>query len=188
MNPLIWIRLVAYGDRVALERQRAYDAVVSGRTGALRSRIIGELRVALDRALARDTGRHASGTVVRSDGSGDGFLMTTRGGPLQRTLRVSSFGAGLECCYGASDAMRDDGSNQGRLQLSFPSQQLIPAVILESGVRTRCDTASVLCEQLLARLKSRDGQNPERRKSGAAATGRKRLTKMRHASQSAARP
>ena len=171
MNPLIWIRLLAYGERVAFERQRANDVVVAARTDAHRSRIIGELRAALDRALAGDTNRSARDTVVRSDRPAESFLIATGGGRNRRTMQVSPSGTGVECSYGASDP-GSNGVGQGRLQVSFPSRHLTPAVILESGVSTKCDTPSVLCEQLLGRLTSRAPLKAQRQNSSAARTTR----------------
>jgi hypothetical protein len=188
VNPLIWIRLLAYGDRVVFERQRAYDVDAAGRAGALRSHIIGELRVALGRALAGDNGRHARGTVVRNDRSADGFLITTREGERQWAMQVSPSGTGVECAYGGSDAAHDNAGRQGTLQVSFPSQQLLPAVILESGVRMRCDTSTILCEQLLERIGSGDSLNGERRKPRAAGSAKRtRLERMRQINQTGAR-
>jgi hypothetical protein len=188
VNPLIWIRLLAYGDRVVFERQRRHEAGGAASAGALRSRIIGELRGALGRALAPDSRRHARGTVVRSDHSAEGFLITTRGGPHPRTLQVSPSGTGVECSYGgASDAVLNDAVYQGRLQVSFPSQQLIPAVILENGLRMKCDTANILCEQLLERLGSRPTWKAERRNSTASTEGR-RLEKVSSTNLAGARP
>jgi len=172
VNPLIWIRLLAYGERVAFERQRANHVVVAARTDALRSCIIGELRAALDhRALAGDTNRSARDTAVGSDRRSEGFLIATGGGRNRRTMQVSPSGTGVECSYGASDP-GSNGVGQGRLQVSFPSRHLTPAVILESGVSTRCDTTSALCEQLLGRLTSRAPLKAERQNSSAARTTR----------------
>lgn len=177
MNPLIWIRLLAYADRVVLDRQRADEVDVAERAGAGRSRIVGELRVALERALAVGAGRNARGTVIGSDRCADGFFIRARGGTYERTLQVSPSGMGVECSYSASEAGRD-GVHQRRLQVSFPSQQLVPAVILESGVSIRCDTTSVLCGQLLQPLKSRPSPlKAKRRNSGTASPKRRRLDK-----------
>jgi len=170
VNPLIWIRLLAYGERVAFERQRANDVVVAGRTDAHRSRIIGELRAALDRALAADTNRSARDTVVRSDRPAESFLIATGGGRNVRTMQVSPSGTGVECSYAASDPGSNGAGGQRRLQVSFPGLQLTPAVILESGVSTKCDTPSVLCEQLLGRLTSRAPLKAQRQNSSAART------------------
>jgi hypothetical protein len=101
MDPLIWIRLLAYSERVTFEDGKVAAQAAARRDALRRQQRLAELRVAFLRFIEERLEGSASDLALQcvGDGSHDGFIVGASNGHGVSALSVKPFDAGIRCCY-----------------------------------------------------------------------------------------
>lgn len=114
MDSLIWIRLLAYGERVTFEETRVVALAAARRAALRRQQRLAELRVAFLRFIEAQLESAQTSAVAYAcvaDGSHDGFIVGASNGHGVSAVSVKPFAAGIRCAYwrdGESDSETAD--------------------------------------------------------------------------------
>jgi hypothetical protein len=149
MDPIIWIRMLAYAERpltrepAPLTRATEPSASDIANLGALHRAVTAAIRT------GTQTGRPAGRLVARTIPNGAGFDVGTRARvqPVRR-LRVRLRGAGVDCAY---DGGSDDGAETANVRISFAGSDVFESASA-SATRRRFPHIDRLVVYLLAPL------------------------------------